>query len=135
MDHPGKSPPIRSLHTHQLTPAPVKDIPAVLRKSAHGTPQEQNDALKAYFLPSAALSAPFIRVPPVGDHSVRYLGIVNSRRAIYVLFRLRNLLVRTLEFSVESAGKLCIPRLSPIDTLISSSHSSSLHPTFSAPRV
>lgn len=62
----------------------------------------------------------------MGDHSVRYLGIVNSRRAIYVLFRLRNLLVRTLEFSVESAGKLCIPRLSPINTSISSPNAPSL---------
>lgn len=110
MDHPGNPLPFPTLPSQANNPL-VKDIPAVLRKSAHGTPQEQNDALKAYFLPTAALSAPFIRIPSVADHSVRYLGIVNSRRAIYVLFRLRNLLVRTQEFSVESAGKPPVPSL------------------------
>lgn len=91
---------------------PVKDIPAVLRKVTRGTPQEQNDALKAYFLPNAALEGPLLRVPPMSDMDVSYLGIVNSRRLIYVLCRLSKLLVRTLEFDIKSAGKDPFPLMS-----------------------
>ncbi|KAL2111705.1 hypothetical protein VUR80DRAFT_9552 [Thermomyces stellatus] len=82
---------------------PVKDIPAVLRKVFRGTPQEQNDALKAYFLPTASVSTPFLRVPPVPNISVAYLGVVNSHRIIYLLARLNKLLVKTLEFDIKSS--------------------------------
>ncbi|MBE3047373.1 hypothetical protein IMZ48_33625 [Candidatus Bathyarchaeota archaeon] len=94
-----------------LTAPPVKDIPAVLRKVTRGTPQEQNDALKAYFLPDAALETPLLRIPPVPDVSVSYLGVVNSRRLIYVLCRLNKLLVRTLEFEIKSASESALPRM------------------------
>lgn len=87
----------------------------MIRKFTHGTPQEQHDALKTYFLPAASLTTPFLRVPPISDRSVRYLGVVNSRRLIYVLCRLDNLLVRTLEFKIKSVGK-ATSSLTPIPT-------------------
>ncbi|SPN99644.1 uncharacterized protein DNG_02496 [Cephalotrichum gorgonifer] len=80
----------------------IKDISAIIRKFSHGTPQEQRDTLKTYFLPSASLTTPFIRVPPFADFYVYYLGIINSRRLIYLLCRLNNLLVRSLEFNIKS---------------------------------
>lgn len=110
MDHPGKDTPT-TISPHSSSQAAtetahlVKDIPAVLRKVSRGTPQEQNDALKAYFLPAASISTPFLRVPPVSDFSVAYIGVVNSRRLIHVLSRLNKLLVRTLEFNIKSASK------------------------------
>ena len=69
-----------------------------------GTPQEQYDALRAYFEPTAALSGPLVRVPPISDISIRHLGILNSRRAIYLLCRLHKLLVRTQNLTIKSAG-------------------------------
>lgn len=82
---------------------PVKDIDAVLSALCQGSPDEQQAAVKAYFLPDAAFAHPFCRVPRVASLALPlWEHVLCSRDAIGAIYRWYRFLSPRIEFQIES---------------------------------
>ncbi|KAK3688501.1 hypothetical protein B0T22DRAFT_440039 [Podospora appendiculata] len=81
---------------------PVKDIRGVVRALCQGTPEEQQEAVAKYFVPSAEFVHPFCRVPPFEGVRVPLVGEVNSRMLVLAIFKWYKILSPKIELEIES---------------------------------
>jgi hypothetical protein len=65
----------------------AQDIKQVIRTLAHGSPDEQHDAIYRYFAPGASFEHPFCRVPSFKDLHVPGVGFFDSRALIMAIYR------------------------------------------------
>jgi hypothetical protein len=70
-----------------------------------GTPNEQEATLNTYFLPDAAFSHPFCRVPSFPKGTIPFASSVDSRWLLLGIYRWYRTLSPKIDLSVDSAGK------------------------------
>ncbi|KAK3390922.1 hypothetical protein B0H63DRAFT_539404 [Podospora didyma] len=66
---------------------PIKEVRGVIQSLCQGTPQEQEDAVYRYFLPSASFVHPFCRVPSFEKLRVPGYGELDSRAIILSILK------------------------------------------------
>lgn len=81
---------------------PVRDIRGVIRSLAQGTPEEQQDTVNRYYLPSASFVHPFCRIPSFEGKQVPFVGEVNSRMLVLAIYRWYKILSPKIDLQIES---------------------------------
>ncbi|KAG9248515.1 hypothetical protein BJ878DRAFT_15994 [Calycina marina] len=66
---------------------PKQEIAEVILKLTEGSPDEQRDTFDTYFLPDGGFVHPFCRVPRFSQVLVPFIGYINSRWIIWVIYR------------------------------------------------
>lgn len=98
----------------QLTPTPpVREIAGVITTLTTGSPQEQQDALNAHFLPNASFSHPFCRVPSFSKGAVPLARGVDSRWVLLCIYRWYRTLSPNIDITINSAGMLSVLQTRP----------------------
>jgi len=80
---------------------PKRQASNVIHLLTEGTPAEQKEALETYFLPDATFVHPLCRVPSFSHISLPLLGEVNSRWAIWMIYRWYKILSPRIILDVE----------------------------------
>lgn len=92
---------------------PERQISRVIHLLTEGSPAEQKDALDAYFLPDASFIHPLCRVPSFSHLNLPFIGDVNSRWAIWMIYRWYKILSPRIVLNVECDGR-CSFSVSPL---------------------
>ncbi|KAI0997643.1 hypothetical protein K3495_g10545 [Podosphaera aphanis] len=92
---------------------PKCQIPQVIRLLTEGTPSEQKEAIRAFFLRDSSFIHPICRVPSF-SLSVPLLGEFNSRWVIWLIYRWYKILspriiinIESVEFNVKTSVLYC----------------------------
>lgn len=93
--------------THIVT---VKEIAGVITSLCRGTPEEQETTLNSFFLPNAAFSHPFCRVPSFSKGAIPLAGGVDSLWVILGIYRWYRTLSPHIDITVDSAGEYSVTR-------------------------
>jgi len=80
---------------------PKRQASNVIHLLTEGSPAEQKDALETYFLPDATFVHPLCRVPSFSHISLPLLGEINSRWAIWMIYRWYKILSPRIILNVE----------------------------------
>lgn len=78
----------------------------LIHQLTEGSPADQKDALETYFLPDAFFIHPLCRVPSFKNRRVPFLGVINSRWAIWMIYRWYKILSPRILLNVECSGIL-----------------------------
>ncbi|KAK0643600.1 hypothetical protein B0T16DRAFT_186115 [Cercophora newfieldiana] len=81
---------------------PVRDIRGVIRSLTQGTPEEQQDAINRYYLPSASFVHPFCRVPSFENKRLPLLGSIDSRMLVLAIYKWYKILSPKIDIHIES---------------------------------
>ncbi|KAH6717396.1 hypothetical protein BKA61DRAFT_719399 [Leptodontidium sp. MPI-SDFR-AT-0119] len=80
---------------------PKRQISHVIHLLTEGSPADQKDALDAYFLPDAAFIHPLCRVPSFSHFNLPFVGEINSRWVIWMIYRWYKILSPRIVLDVE----------------------------------
>lgn len=85
----------------------VEEIPGIIRSLCQGSAEEQEETIKAVFLPDAAFQHPLCRVPSL-SWKLRALPLheINSRLLIMAIYRWYRLLSPKIELQIHSTSML-----------------------------
>jgi hypothetical protein len=86
---------------------PERQISHVIHLLTEGSPADQRDALEAYFLPDATFIHPLCRVPSFSHVSLPFIGEINSRWVIWMIYRWYKILSPRILLDVECGGMFC----------------------------
>ncbi|KOS22205.1 hypothetical protein ESCO_001475 [Escovopsis weberi] len=82
---------------------PAQEIAHVVRSLTMGSPQQQQDAITAYFLSDASFAHPFCRVPSFPRGAVPFAPGTDSRALVLAVYRWYRTLSPRIQLSVDSA--------------------------------
>lgn len=81
-----------------------RQVSHVIHLLTEGSPADQRDALEAYFLPDATFVHPLCRVPSFSHVSLPFIGEINSRWVIWMIYRWYKILSPRILLDVECGG-------------------------------
>ncbi|KAH6606981.1 hypothetical protein Trco_006134 [Trichoderma cornu-damae] len=82
---------------------PVQEIASVIHSLTKGSPQQQQDAINAYFLSNASFVHPFCRVPSISKGSIPLARDVDSRWLILGIYRWYRTLSPRIKLTIDSS--------------------------------
>ncbi|KAM5351076.1 hypothetical protein ACJ41O_003799 [Fusarium nematophilum] len=82
---------------------PVREIAGVIKALAQGSPEQQESALREYFLPNASFSHPYCHVPSISKGSIPLVGGLDSIWLILGIYRWYRTLSPHIDIKVDSA--------------------------------
>ncbi|PHH89194.1 hypothetical protein CDD83_6516 [Cordyceps sp. RAO-2017] len=82
---------------------PVREISGVITSLTTGSPAEQQNTLRSYFLSDASFTHPFCRVPSFPKGVIPFAHDVDSRSVILQIYRWYRTLSPHIEITVDSA--------------------------------
>ncbi|KAH8590549.1 hypothetical protein B0O99DRAFT_664128 [Bisporella sp. PMI_857] len=77
----------------------------VIKSLTEGSPVEQKQTLERYFLPDASFTHPFCRTPRFSRTHVPFLGDIDSRWVIWMIYRWYKILSPKVVLEVQSNVK------------------------------
>ncbi|KAH8588032.1 hypothetical protein B0O99DRAFT_377588 [Bisporella sp. PMI_857] len=81
---------------------PRCQISHVIKSLTEGSPAEQKQTLESYFLPDSSFTHPFCRIPRFSRNHVPFLGDINSRWVIWIIYRWYRILSPKIVLEVQS---------------------------------
>ncbi|KAF4979257.1 hypothetical protein FZEAL_4502 [Fusarium zealandicum] len=82
---------------------PVREIAGVIKALTQGSPEEQESALREYFLPNASFSHPYCHVPSISKGQIPLVGGLDSIWLILGIYRWYRTLSPHIDIKVDSA--------------------------------
>jgi hypothetical protein len=83
---------------------PKRQIPSIIHALTQGTPLAQQSTLQTYFHPSASFTHPLCRVPSFSHIALPFVGEINSRWVIGMIYRWYKILSPRIVLDVDVVG-------------------------------
>ncbi|TVY82213.1 hypothetical protein LSUE1_G007321 [Lachnellula suecica] len=93
---------------------PKKQASNVIHLLTEGSPADQKETLETYFLPDASFIHPLCRVPSFSKFYLPLIGEINSRWAIWMIYRWYKILSPRIVLNVECDGQSSTPTARPL---------------------